>query len=278
MGRIGGRRGFTLIELLVVIAIIAVLIGLLLPAVQKVREAAARLKCRNNLKQIGLALHNYHDVNGVFPPGYASNGLTGTVGGPGWGWGTYLLPQLEQDNVRRLITITLDITHANHAAIRTQSLAVFRCPSDSAQDVFTAEGTTCQVAFGNYVGVFGNNEMEDDPGAGNGMFFRNSRLSFQHIPDGTSNTLAVGERSSNLTSSTWTGAVTGSDEPPVLVLGSADHPPNDPAAHEEDFWSFHTLGVNFLFADGSVRNIGNTINPSVYAAIATRAGGEPVAN
>src|SRR5258708_6633722 len=126
------RTAFTLIELLVVIAIIAILIALLVPAVQKVREAASRLTCTNNLKQIGLAFHNYHGVRGSFPPGFASQAATvdGPSLGPGWGWGAYLLPYLEQGGLYNQIDFTKDIAHLTNAKARVTSLSIFRCPSD----------------------------------------------------------------------------------------------------------------------------------------------------
>src|SRR5262245_10884289 len=271
------RRGFTLIELLVVIAIIAILIGLLLPAVQIVRESAARTQCRNNLKQVGLALHSYHDVHKRFPPGYVS-GVTsaGAETGPGWGWAAQILDHLEQAPLRRQIRFDLEIGDALNSGPRALGVPGLLCPSDDTVGTFPTEGRVLTVAHANYVGIFGDNEIEDNPGAGNGLFFRNSRVRIGDIRDGTSNTLMVGERSSNLSKATWVGSVTGADESRSLILGAADHTPNDPVAHREDFWSRHSQGVNFLFADGSVQNINNTINPAVWRALATRAGGEPV--
>ncbi len=268
------NSGFTLIELLVVIAIIAILIALLVPAVQKVRESASRTQCRNNLKQIGLAMHNYHDRFKRFPPGYTSKVAGGQDVGPGWGWGAYILNDLEQGNLQKQCNFALDITNGVNAAARVQSLAIFLCPSDVQVGTFVPDSASISLAHGNYVGVFGSNEIEVDPGAGNGIFYRNSQVRIGGITDGTSNTLMVGERSSNLSKATWVGSVTGADEAQALVLGSADHPPNDPAAHAEDFWSMHVQGVNFLFADGSVRNIGNSIPAYLYQALATRASGE----
>src|ERR1700704_3870955 len=137
------RVGFTLIELLVVIAIIAVLIGLLLPAVQKVREAAARTKCQNNLKQIGLGLHNYHDSNGHFPPAFVGNPGTVPTNSPaphGWGWSTWILPYIEQGPLYRQINPTVSTIPGNLPDPATTQLgllcqtqiSIYVCPSDNA--------------------------------------------------------------------------------------------------------------------------------------------------
>jgi prepilin-type N-terminal cleavage/methylation domain-containing protein len=269
------RVGFTLIELLVVIAIIAILIALLVPAVQKVREAAARIQCVNNLKQQALALHGFHDSTRKFPSGYIMKlDAAGNEIGPGWGWGAQMLDYIEQSHLKSAINFNLDVAHANNAAFRTARIATFACPSDDFVQQFTPPGATVQLAHGSYVAVFGNNEIEDNPDAGNGIFFRNSKVNMQQVRDGTSNTLFIGERSAKRFTSTWTGVLAGLDEAQALVLGSCDHTPNSPDGHKEDFASNHTAGVNFAFGDGSVRMINFSIDQAVYKALATRAGGE----
>jgi len=304
-------RGFTLIELLVVIAIIAVLIALLLPAVQAAREASRRMSCLNNLKQIGLALHNYSDAHGVFPPGYSSlwkpdTGDAGTAEddlGPGWGWASLILPHMEQPAVFNAINFSLSMNYSHNQTAQLTRINSYLCPSDSTPQMVPVRDqanskTVYTVASGNYVGVYGLGEIGSAPGRGNGLFYRNSRSSFAQVTDGTSQTLAVGERSHNLSYATWTGRAVGGwlfktssveggtdsfqadpEESFTMIIGPIgldDGPrtPNHPEAHVEDYWSRHSGGVNFLFGDGSVHFIKDAINPSVYRALATRSGGE----
>jgi prepilin-type N-terminal cleavage/methylation domain-containing protein/prepilin-type processing-associated H-X9-DG protein len=317
------RRGFTLIELLVVIAIISILIGLLLPAVQKVREAAARIKCNNNLKQIGLALHNHHDTLDRFPAGYVDGNTNPTSTpdndiGPGWGWGAYLLPYLEQDNVYNQIDFKQGAGMGTNVAVSQMPLTIYQCPSDPLQQpfpVYDSSFTTpiATVAHSNYVANNGWAECFNNAGGGlgitsNGPFFRNSRTRFADVTDGTSNTIFVGERSSNHSPSTWTGAVTGgrcpawmATSPPapyapppgpwydnadfnealVLAHGNATHLPSAdfPIFDPDTFYSMHTgKGANFVFGDGSVHFLSSTIDGKTFQYLCTMAGGEVQGN
>jgi prepilin-type N-terminal cleavage/methylation domain-containing protein/prepilin-type processing-associated H-X9-DG protein len=288
------RSAFTLIELLVVIAIVAVLIGLLLPATQKVRESASRIQCKNNLHQLGIALHAYHDRTGAFPAGYLSElDSSGAEKGPGWGWAAALLGEVEQDNLSRQIDFTRTVTDPANAAACTTFLKLFWCPSEHLVETFPVADANGQplgnVAHGNYVGINGNGGVTDHAADNDGVFLRNRRFRIADITDGLSNTLFVGERCTSMSYTTWTGAVPGavviSQRDPNGIEGAAalvlshcgPHLPNNPEVTDADATaSFHPQGVNFLLGDGSVRSIGNTIAVSVYDALASRAGGEVV--
>jgi prepilin-type N-terminal cleavage/methylation domain-containing protein/prepilin-type processing-associated H-X9-DG protein len=293
------RRGFTLIELLVVIAIIAVLIGLLLPAVQKVREAAARSSCQNNLKQIGIALQSYHDANRRFPPGYIS-GVTanGDDTGPGWGWAAFILPYMEQQALFDQINFDLPIESPQHAAARTRAVKSYLCPADTPPATIqvgprSASGqllsVTCTLAPASYVGSYGVTEPGVD---GEGVFFRNSQIAIGDISDGTSQTLMAGERSYRYSESSWVGSVTGAktapppgsplplevDEPSNLVLGHVGEMVDGAARPFEinNYSSNHPNGAMFLFADGHVRFLTATTDYKTLKGLATCTGNENI--
>ena len=290
--------GFTLVELLVVIAIIGVLVGLLLPAVQAARESARRSSCTNNLKQMGLGIHAYHDARGSFPSGWTAPAAD-AEGQPGWGWASRILPSMEENALFDRIDWNVGIDQSQHAEVRVTVVKPFLCPSDGGSKIIfnigQGEGEEeanvdlaphlFEVARSNYVGMFGTFEIEDSPSDGDGMFFHNSRINFADIKDGTSMTILAGERHSGGGSSVWVGAIQGARESLARTVGVADHVPNyrevesDGSIHEghfDDFKSRHTSGVNFLFADGSVAFVDETIDINVYRSMSTRSGGETV--
>ena len=226
------RRGFTLIELLVVIAIIAILIGLLLPAVQKVREAAARTKCINNLKQMGLGLHNYHGAYGHFPPGFTAAtkpaaALQPSDYGPGWSLFYHILPFVEQDNLHRSINQNLPILAPVNRAGRETIVPLYVCPSDDAPrliDITDSGNTTWappntftypspsspltvlgRASVSSYAGCLGTLGYEEQPFTG--VFHRNSKVRVEDITDGTSSTIGIGERTSRFSPNSWVGPV-----------------------------------------------------------------------
>jgi prepilin-type N-terminal cleavage/methylation domain-containing protein/prepilin-type processing-associated H-X9-DG protein len=296
-------NGFTLIELLVVIAIIAVLIALLLPAVQAAREAARRTQCINNLKQMGLALHNYHDALLVFPPGYIAaspfvDGETDTS--PGWSWASMILPQLDQSPLYSSINFSLPVqAAANTTGVQT-SLNAFLCPSDQIPGPTFAVtdgygNTVATVAPSSYAASTGSDAADvalglNYNGLGNGLFYRDSSVQVAAVIDGTSQTVLLLERAWGDTEGTWVGAPAGAVVmrgpfnpcpgtadatylSPCLVLAHC-HLLNTNADTDsglDDPSSFHPGGANVLFTDGSVHFIKSITNDlGVYPNGSTR--------
>jgi prepilin-type N-terminal cleavage/methylation domain-containing protein len=224
------RRAFTMIELLVVIAIIGVLLGLLIPAAQKIRHSAERTQCLNNLRQMGIALHSYHDANGALPPGFASEVLGPWPGGsnqptpeagPGWSFFAFMLPHLSNEPLHKSINFKLPITDPANAAARRTPVEVYLCPTDTDGRIIemTDSGdppadanprvTLADAAVCSYAGVLGDKAYEELPFTG--VFHRNSRTKMVAITDGTSNTVGVGERTSKFSENSWVGVIPGQE-------------------------------------------------------------------
>jgi len=265
------RAAFTLVELLVVIAIIGILIALLLPAVQAAREAARRMQCSNNHRQFGVAMHAYHTALGSFPPGFMAVDHLGNVSG-GWAWGVFLMPYLEQSPLQKrlspsMYTLAQVVADPGLLAMLQMPLDVFKCPSSpmeperefqggGGQMVATANYTCCRGFF-NYSGTTHLTQPN------NGIFYAESRTQIRDIIDGTSSTLAIGERTvleahqgdpSKWPS--WCG-------PGGLGIGSTVSSsvsgPMNHATNMHYFSSDHPEGANFCFADGSARFLSNDI-------------------
>jgi len=311
------RSGFTLIELLVVIAIIAILIGLLLPAVQKVREAAARVKCTNNLKQMSLACQAFHDSYNQFPPGLGASNDTQSAGNP-FGptipanlmfasWFTHILPFIEQGNLyQRMIP--------NNNGLANMVIPVFTCPSDpKGATIYAGNGFSSQ-STSSYRGVVGLDSLANWTESTNasGMLFWRSRVRMADVTDGTSNTVIIGEQPASLPSGWW-GWWDTSRSPNVIwdrdatsgvhnnysffgntsdngggsacpggaaagVYRQPGQPTGQPNACDFDhYWSYHSGGAQFARVDGSVVFVPYSARLALEA-MATRGSGEVLPN
>ena len=308
------RHGFTLVELLVVIAIIGILIGMLLPAVQSVREAARRTQCLNQLKQMALAMHNYENSFEVFPPGFTFQRDTGML--QTMLWSGIILPQIEQENLYQTLDLegswTLDGS-PNEAACAVQ-LEIFQCPSRRAPNL-VAEGqgipnrVPCNYlacASGTSVTESGARPYVGDPDVSDGMLYENSEVGFHSVTDGSSNTVLLGEAVFDFTlfgpdnvnqqevvdhwyiGTDFLSADPWDDSGDLSeAIGStgcplnAEFDPNMNSSFDEvelSFSSRHPGGAQLAFADGHARFVPETLDRETFSQIGTRNGGEVVSD
>jgi type II secretory pathway pseudopilin PulG len=299
------QRGFALIEATLVMVIIGVLLMLLIPGIANARREARRMSCLNNLRNVGLALCNYHDLHSTYPPGYISRNVTPldpaeAETGPGWGWGSLLMPFLDQGPMAASFSFELNIAGASTL------VPTMRCPEDNAPPfgVNSAASGLVMLPPANYVGVYGYGSLSLTPGrpTSPGIFYRNSRVTMDDVTDGLSETFLIGERRFSAiadgfavpSESTWLGVVNGVTRSSGLpgcdreeaagsfVLGTSgqDAPcpwqygPNSPAV--AGFSSAHMDGLNMLRADSSASFISDSIDPAVFRKMTGIRDAQPV--
>ena len=293
--RVSRRSGFTLVELTAVLAATTLLSAQVLPAITQAREAARRSQCKNNLKQIGLALHNYHDVYNGFPVGWVGVDLESKKpdvrGMNGWGWAARITPFMDQAPLYNQIAFGARVDDEANVKLISKQIATLRCPSDPfAKKTWTIkdakDAPLVQLATTNYVASFGTEEVakcekmeSGETCQGDGLFYHNSMVNFKDIKDGLSLTLAVGERIGNEKVdhlSTWSGVVQRGTHPFARILGSSNAALDAKERHPSDYHSQHDKGSQFLLADGSVRFVADTLDLKVFQALTTRAGAEEI--
>jgi prepilin-type N-terminal cleavage/methylation domain-containing protein/prepilin-type processing-associated H-X9-DG protein len=300
------RLGFTLIELLVVIAIIAVLIGLLLPAVQKARAAAARIQCCNNLKQLGLAMNNYHAAHPTFPPAYINTGpYVPSRFNFTHGWAPFLLPYIEQQALSKLYRWDFPLFAPENQTVVATQLNIFQCPSAPEQNrymtitAFAAFGT--KGACGDYTIALGVDSLlaqlgwVDSVGDYRGALTNTATpaLGLSPNPTGTSNTILIAEDAGR--PRLWQAGKAGPDQVleggpwdhfkgPIILEGSSFDGTTQPGpcalncTNDREVYAFHTGGANAVFVDGHVRFLQVGMDIRIMARLITRAGGEVVSD
>lgn len=288
-----------MIELLVVVAVIVTIISLLIPSMLHGRQAARRSQCKNNLRQLSLAIHNYVGNCNVLPPGYVHRADPATGENmAGFGWATMLLPYNDQQALYDIFDFDAAIWQPENVQATSGSMGMYVCPEDIVSDRKAVGVGTSHFGMGSYVANFGPGKMDINPDDRRGVFSRNSRTKLQQIPDGLSNTMLVCERQNGplrepgqpsseseskvIFETTWAGAVRGFDDPTDdqahLVLFQSGHVPGSIDSDKRDASTSHAGGFHAVFGDGGVRFLNTKIDLKLYQELSTRNSGNMLPN